>query len=212
MHQLRSHPFFASINWETLWTDPAPPLEPGLVKREHPLASRGDHDWEDVGSAWDDLVAGKGHSSDEVGWASDGEGSEFQIAKHTGHGNGLHVEEVGPLGENRRRCLLGTENRHPVQESATITGKSIETVTTGPIDSRTVGPESPSTGSPSSSSEGSPVEKRAVQLESTNHPLPEHSFPEIPAKLSQSQLDKERGRNRTMTPVQGNGYADDADL
>ncbi|KAF8837303.1 kinase-like protein, partial [Paxillus ammoniavirescens] len=25
---LRSHPFFASINWETLWTDPVPPLEP----------------------------------------------------------------------------------------------------------------------------------------------------------------------------------------
>ncbi|KIK98559.1 hypothetical protein PAXRUDRAFT_823726 [Paxillus rubicundulus Ve08.2h10] len=61
---LRNHPFLASINWETLWTDPAPPLEPGLVKKERPNNGGGglwdtegeDGTWEDVGLKWDALV------------------------------------------------------------------------------------------------------------------------------------------------------------
>jgi 3-phosphoinositide dependent protein kinase-1 len=210
MHALRSHPFFASVNWETLWTDPAPPLESGLIRREHPLALGHNYDWEDLGAAWDELVAGEGHSRDEVGWASDGEGSEFQVVRQNGYGNGLHTEEVGPLGEIRRLFPLGRENEPPEQDSVTITRKSIDAVMAEPISVR-IAPRSPSTGSPSSSSEGSPVEKLVAQLESMNLPLPD-SFPDIPATPSDSQLDRERGRNQAMTPVQGNGPASDIDL
>ena len=61
MEELRSHPFFASIRWETLWDDPAPPLETGLVRRE----SAPIDEWDDVGAAWDELVSGPGGSEEE---------------------------------------------------------------------------------------------------------------------------------------------------
>src|SRR6267154_119863 len=54
MGALRSHAFFASIRWETLWDDPAPPLETGLVRRESAPVD----EWDDVGAAWDELVSG----------------------------------------------------------------------------------------------------------------------------------------------------------
>jgi 3-phosphoinositide dependent protein kinase-1 len=66
---LRTHPFLASINWETLWTDPAPPLEPGLVKKPPRQAHEGgglwdteedDGRWGDVGAKWDALVGEDG--------------------------------------------------------------------------------------------------------------------------------------------------------
>jgi 3-phosphoinositide dependent protein kinase-1 len=61
MEALRSHPFFASIRWETLWDDPAPPLETGLVRREPAPVD----EWDDVGAAWDELVSGPDGSEDE---------------------------------------------------------------------------------------------------------------------------------------------------
>jgi 3-phosphoinositide dependent protein kinase-1 len=61
MEALRSHPFFASIRWETLWDDPAPPLETGLVRRESAPVD----EWDDVGAAWDELVSGPDGSEDE---------------------------------------------------------------------------------------------------------------------------------------------------
>jgi 3-phosphoinositide dependent protein kinase-1 len=61
MEALRSHPFFASIRWESLWDDPAPPLETGLVRRESAPVD----EWDDVGAAWDELVSGPDGSEDE---------------------------------------------------------------------------------------------------------------------------------------------------
>jgi 3-phosphoinositide dependent protein kinase-1 len=61
MEALRSHPFFTSIRWETLWDDPAPPLETGLVQRELAPVD----EWDDVGAAWDELVSGPDGSEDE---------------------------------------------------------------------------------------------------------------------------------------------------
>jgi 3-phosphoinositide dependent protein kinase-1 len=61
MEALRSHPFFTSIRWETLWDDPAPPLETGLVRRESAPVD----EWDDVGAAWDELVSGPDGSEDE---------------------------------------------------------------------------------------------------------------------------------------------------
>lgn len=54
MHALRAHPFFASIRWDTLWDDPPPPLDTGLVRREPAPVD----EWDDVGAAWDELVSG----------------------------------------------------------------------------------------------------------------------------------------------------------
>ena len=61
MEALRSHSFFASIRWETLWDDPAPPLETGLVRRESAPVD----EWDDVGAAWDELVSGPDGSEDD---------------------------------------------------------------------------------------------------------------------------------------------------
>ena len=61
MDALRAHPFFASIRWDTLWDDPAPPLETGLVRREPALVD----EWDDVGATWDELVSGPDGSGDE---------------------------------------------------------------------------------------------------------------------------------------------------
>jgi 3-phosphoinositide dependent protein kinase-1 len=108
MAALRAHPFFEPINWSTLWTDPAPPLETGLVRREGPPAgSPGDY-WEDVGQEWDDLVRDGDGSSDEgtpygddgIGWAPGAEPGETYAAARTVREYGyVPPEEVGPEGE-----------------------------------------------------------------------------------------------------------------
>jgi 3-phosphoinositide dependent protein kinase-1 len=61
MYALRAHPFFASIHWDTLWDDPAPPLETGLVRREAAPVD----EWDDVGATWDELVSGPDGSEEE---------------------------------------------------------------------------------------------------------------------------------------------------
>lgn len=108
MNALRAHPFFAPINWSTLWTDPAPPLETGLVRREVPQPGHGD--WDDVGQAWDDLVGGEssddastpGQHGDGLAWAPDAQGAEYalfgksRVAYEVGY---VPPEDVGPRGE-----------------------------------------------------------------------------------------------------------------
>lgn len=88
MNGLRSHPFFATVQWDTLWTDPAPPIEAGLLKKD-PAA--GGRRWEDVGAAWDRLVANDGNQEDDIQWASDAER------------NNTHKVAIGPMGEIRNR-------------------------------------------------------------------------------------------------------------
>lgn len=106
MNALRTHPFFAPINWSRLWTDEVPPLEPGLVKKElHPLhGGSSSQNWEDVGAAWDELV-GQDEDGDGLSWASDGEGGELILPPGARVPNGYFAQEVvaavGPLGEHR---------------------------------------------------------------------------------------------------------------
>lgn len=112
MASLRSHHFFSSIDWNTLWASPAPPLEAGLVKKD-PHSSTGRSDgqnaWEEVSAAWDDLVYG-GRDEDEMSWASDDGGIEaFKLGGVTTDASGVedavhHYEEeaVGPMGETRQ--------------------------------------------------------------------------------------------------------------
>jgi 3-phosphoinositide dependent protein kinase-1 len=78
MEALRSHSFFASIRWETLWDDPAPPLETGLVRRESAPVD----EWDDVGAAWDELVSGPDGSEDEDEDDASVEGSHLHGNAH----------------------------------------------------------------------------------------------------------------------------------
>ncbi|KAI0697260.1 kinase-like domain-containing protein [Cytidiella melzeri] len=104
MQALRAHSFFSTIDWKTLWTSPAPPLEAGMVKKDLQLSGRTDgvHTWEDVGAAWDDLVDGD-RDEDEMSWASDDGGEGFKPGSADTNDSGLRLyeEAVGPKGETR---------------------------------------------------------------------------------------------------------------
>ncbi|KAF8124901.1 kinase-like domain-containing protein [Boletus edulis] len=214
---LRSHPFLASINWNTLWTDPPPPLDPGLVKKEPQnhtgLLDVEDARWNDVGARWDALV-GTG-DDDDVVWAGDAQGAEFERYKLT---TGMFkrasriVEEVGPTGEVPDYTLT-TENggahveSGPAAETTTANEtKEVDKDTTIPPTSTSLSiptptpipiPSNPHNGNPpgsgNNSSDGSLVDKSNVAV-----------------AIAVQEL--ERGRNRALTPVQGNGRLRDADL
>ncbi|KAJ8596394.1 kinase-like protein [Rhizopogon salebrosus TDB-379] len=224
---LRAHPFFASVSWDTLWTDPAPALEPGLVKREVPVADGEEEGrWDDVGEAWDRLVGGNVDagvgSEDGIGWAEDGDGTEFRRFKAR-HGHD-YVEE-GPMGEipdylawRSRRAMPGLEE--DVEETQTVVGErdgSLPPVEMPPLlplplagpEPESVSdiipiliPEANGAASVSSSSSGSPVDRVASDLDKIR------IGSEIETKLKPSLS---RGRNRAQTPVQGNGPSSDAD-
>lgn len=88
MEALRSHPFFASTRWETLWDDPAPPLETGLVKRESAPVD----EWDDVGATWDELVSGPDGSEDE-----DEDEDDANVESSHPHGNAhTHARSRAP--------------------------------------------------------------------------------------------------------------------
>lgn len=108
MAALRSHPFFASINWETLWSEPAPPLEPGLVRREDLGSER---KWEDVGAAWDALVGGKAESRSSSALDSDDDEDEEDEEGGASEDNkeGKRVRIVGEDGIEWARDAHGTE-------------------------------------------------------------------------------------------------------
>ena len=215
MQALRSHPFFASINWRTLWTAPAPPLEPGLVKKDPPQSSN-----LSIRLAWDDLDADENAIEDDdddvedeeaPSWTSNSQGQyEFSPTanRHT------HSEQVGPYGERRTSTLPPLplsnveEERGSSSDGVRFIAPSEHTTPSIPEDEirdtvndvldvpfvarsppidvpRAPGPGSHSTGSVSSSSDGSPVEKLAAALD-----------------------EAARGRNRAQTPIQGNGQND----
>lgn len=108
MRALRSHPYFSSIDWKTLWTSPAPPLEAGLVKKDAPVGKTGGT-WDD-GALWDEVVDSN-RDDDEISWASDDEvPMQIQDFKFQDTQDGAPVingdehdteRPVGPLGESR---------------------------------------------------------------------------------------------------------------
>lgn len=208
MQALRSHPFFSSINWETLWTEPPPLIESGLVKRQHPLANGHDQNWDDVGAAWDDLVGSDG--SDEVGWASNADAPDYE-QRPNGYINGDvnstimtadQLVDIGPMGEIRRPMPVRRE-----------TESTLRDVVFPPPHPEAAGPsrlrESPVTGSPTSSSEGSPVEILSQRMEALLPPSTERTSPDVINGMVQTE--EERGRNKSMSPVQGNGLPSDVD-
>lgn len=196
MQALRDHPFFSTIDWKTLWTEPAPPLEPGLVKREHPIAGQ-DQDWDDVGATWDDIAGGSDEdddSSDGLHWADDAVGPAYLIGGRPGRGREQTEEpelEEGPMGEIPTYKSSPLRMERHVEEDAdaeTVMGQESPpsgTVTdvggSEPIDVPNGKAENSSTGS--SSEGGSPIEKLGAALEA---------------------IKMNRGRNRVPTPLQGN--------
>jgi 3-phosphoinositide dependent protein kinase-1 len=196
MQALRNHPFFSSTNWKTLWTQPAPPLEPGLVKREHPLVGQ-DQNWDDVGASWDEIADTEedvdGHG-DGIRWADDAEGSAYKTRHAYGEGETSsysYSEEVGPIGEVRtfetvpRRRIMEEDMETVMGHDSPERGASAAEEA-NPIDVPSVPADTGST----SSSDGSPVEKAGATLEA---------------------MKIDRGRNRAQTPVQGNGHLPEAD-
>lgn len=196
MEALRAHPFFSSINWKTLWTQPAPPLESGLVKREHPLSSQ-DHNWEDVGTSWDDI--GGDDEGDGIRWA-DAIGSTYIIKKGYGDkdvGNEIssysHLEQ--PIGEIPHYASRVSTERVLEEDSETVMGHESPQSGSGTGTSTAVDDVEPfdvpgipredtaSAGSTPSSSDGSPVEKLGAALE---------------------DMKVDRGRNWAQTPPQTN--------
>ncbi|KAG1812593.1 kinase-like domain-containing protein [Suillus subaureus] len=227
---LRAHPFFASVSWETLWTDPAPSLEAGLVKKDVSVADEVEGaQWDDVGEMWDRLVGGNADVS-----SGSGEGE-------TQHAGGGYAEE-GPMGEmpdyivwqsraREGRVMPGLEE--DLEETETVLGErehdtALPDMQTSPplIPQAGAGPLSPSEASPvptetippaisihvpkvngpgsgSSSSDGSPVEGVTADLT-----VKLRIGSDAAAKLKPSLS---RGRNRAQTPVQGNGPCSNAD-
>ncbi|KAJ7782873.1 kinase-like protein [Mycena metata] len=80
---LKSHNFFVSIVWASLWTNSAPAIEAGLVKKELPAGQSHDRNWENVGAAWDELV---NNDSDGIEWSSDAELPQLRP----------HTTDIGP--------------------------------------------------------------------------------------------------------------------
>nr|VWO98149.1 Acetolactate synthase small subunit [Ganoderma boninense] len=212
MRALRSHSFFASINWSTLWSDPPPPLEAGLVKKDAPQSSsisiRLEWDALDDNAIEDD---DQDELDDAVSWTSNGEGTEPNHSPTRANGHTPH-ELIGPYDERRTEVLPPLplsnmeEERHisidgvrfisPSHSSSIPEDEMRDTVNdvldipvptrSSPIDvPRAARPGSHSTGSITSSSDGSPVDKLPVPSDESS-----------------------RGRPRAQTPIQGNGLHD----
>ena len=184
---LKSHPFFAPIDWSTLWTATAPTLASGLFKKEPKPANNG---WGDVEYDWDHVVTFP-RSHDEIPWA--GEGDEEELDQTTEHGDGSSSSAVmeeetevdgsssasADVEDKREAETVDPGDQQPSAPAILPASKPIPVPTPPPQQDQFA------TGSTTSSSEGSPIEKLSAALE---------------AAL--------RGRTRSQTPVQGNGTAD----
>jgi 3-phosphoinositide dependent protein kinase-1 len=183
MKALKAHPFFASVDWATLWTIAAPAHESGLLKKEPKPAN---NHWDDVEYNWDHVVAfPRGH--DEIPWAGE---EDEELDQRTEHGYNSsssvaleeEIEEEGSsntsedVEEKEETETVHHGGHPPVAPVISPASKPI------PVPAPPVQQDLFATGSTTSSSEGSPIEKLGAALE---------------AAL--------RGRGRAQTPLQGNG-------
>jgi 3-phosphoinositide dependent protein kinase-1 len=218
MAALRAHPFFAGVSWETLWTDPAPPLEAGLVKR--PPTAKAQCAWNDIGAAWDDLV-GDEPEGDGIEWAEDAGQGQFAMlnrservsesesggggqivwrdvwnANANGHGHG-HANGHAAVGGEVSGATQVPNYVFGAYQFPSSSGKPDGGSGASDVDVvRDASRPEPfkaakqrrdlSAGS-GSSSDGSPVERLGATLES---------------------MSLKRGRDQSLTPVQGNRLPD----
>ena len=188
MKALKSHPFFAPVDWATLWTVSAPTLDSGLVKKEPKPAN---NNWNDVEYDWDHVVTFP-RSHDEIPWV--GEEDEGELDQATEHGcnssSSAVVDEEETEMEGSSNASGDTEEKQEI-ETMHLGGQQLTASAILPVSEPIPVPAPPTqqdpfaTGSATSSSEGSPIEKLGAALE---------------AAL--------RGRNRHQTPIQGNGTVD----
>ncbi|KAJ7675110.1 kinase-like domain-containing protein [Mycena rosella] len=176
---LKAHAFFSSIVWKSLWTDPAPPIEPGLVRKEHPLAQGHDGNWEDVGATWDEIAGNE--DSDGIEWSSDAEGPP----RH----NGLpspHATDIGPKDEIKLSAF-------PLVQDV--------------VRARSVSNDPSRDGSSSSSHEsssGNTADRLRDSMERLEIRSSGRSSPDGPARRDAIRLERERGRDRAPTPLRNN--------
>ncbi|KAJ7078895.1 kinase-like protein [Mycena belliarum] len=187
---LKAHPFFSSIVWTSLWTEAAPPVEAGLVKKEHPLAQGEDRNWEDVGATWDEMVGND--DSDGIDWSSDAEGPQ----RYNGRGNGTlktHTTDIGPKDEIRLSVFPLVQDAGSAQSAH----------------------NDPSRGDSSSSSLDSSSGNAVARLRDSIERLDIHSSgrtsPDGPARRDAIRSESERGRDRAPTPLR-NAEHDTPDL
>ncbi|KAL0580335.1 serine/threonine protein kinase [Marasmius crinis-equi] len=185
---LRSHSFLSGIDWENLWTGPAPPLEAGLVKREHPLAQGTDHNWEDVGATWDAMLQ-TGEPSDGIEWVPPSNGRQEQVIVRPdvfqGHTGSPVDLAIGPFGEVRT-----VEATLP--DGSTLVSQSPRSAL-----SAKDSPVSELSALQSPSSEAEDVEEVTQAMHALKRPT---------SRLPHDALisENERGRSKAMTPIQGN--------
>ncbi|KAF8584831.1 kinase-like protein [Ramaria rubella] len=87
---LRAHPFFESIPWDRIWTDPVPSFEAGLVKNATKLPNSGDTF--DVGVEWEHLVDGDVDNGDD----GDGRGNADEVKAENDKESELKNNTIGP--------------------------------------------------------------------------------------------------------------------
>jgi 3-phosphoinositide dependent protein kinase-1 len=169
---LRSHPFFSTIVWDTLWTEPVPTLETGLVKR---IPEKGeDAKWEEINTAWEELVASE--DDDEIEWAD----TETQVKPDT-------EAELPDAEQVQRRSLIRQDTASTIQP--TFENPALGTNPQSSPLSETTGVRSFS-----SSSECCPEGQKS-------------EAPEAPALQPAPSVvadEGDRGRNKTLSPIQGN--------
>ncbi|KXN90190.1 3-phosphoinositide-dependent protein kinase 1 [Leucoagaricus sp. SymC.cos] len=205
MDALKSHPFFKVIKWDKLWSDPAPPLEAGLLKKEHSLPPSNDQIWDDVEAAWDDIMA-----EDEMAWASDAEGPDSLI-----HPNG-HLHIIPQAKENEH---IGPKDIPPNFQTRRGTGSTIQGVEEikRQLVKEQTGKESPSAIEDSSttgtsSSDGSRnVVVTAPTPPNTSGASPSQTTMQV-ASPAQDPQESERGRNPALSPKQGHGPSPEVDF
>ncbi|KIK67029.1 hypothetical protein GYMLUDRAFT_54885 [Collybiopsis luxurians FD-317 M1] len=197
MQALRSHPFFAGIDWANLWTDPAPPIEAGLFRRQHPLAQEQDKNWEDVGATWDALVMDSENTDvspvgDGIGWANDAEGSSLLLRQRQSNATQSQAQPVDlALGSPRD---LAEEAFESPTYAPGVTAVSVDI----PNSYHRSTAESPSSGSPESSSDGGGSVERITAGVQKMAPF------QFPPDHGKKADEHERGRSQAPTPVQGN--------
>ncbi|KAI0342133.1 kinase-like protein [Trametopsis cervina] len=217
MQALRSHRFFSTIDWKTLWTSPAPPLEAGMLKKEPPPLGRtnGVNTWEDVGAAWDDSIDGQ--DDDEISWASDGgaDGFKFGSVETTESGMHAHEESVGPLGETRPP--LPSPPLPAQQKETEQNGRMTPRPSKDQPDSGTEADEDRDTVAATLDNIPTAVRTQAVDVPfmpngvrdsySTGSATSSSDSGSPPAGELDAELN--RGRNRSQTPIQGHGTLHD---
>ncbi|KAJ7209563.1 kinase-like domain-containing protein [Mycena pura] len=181
---LKSHHFFSSIVWTTLWTDSAPPIEPGLVEKPQTLAQGQDRNWEDVGAAWDELV---GSGSDGIEWSSDVEGPHWRNGYERSCAIDPRTTDIGPKNEFRLTAFPSVHDGSEPRSTSNDPSRD------------------ESSSSSRRSSSGNAVDRLRDSLERFEIRSSGRTSPDEPPRRDVPHFEMERGRDRAPTPLRSNG-------